>query len=580
MIAFNIIGAGVLEVGKDFNVQFTRENIFYRFNEISLGRSVEFDAPATDHNRKVLGFADDFTEYGESCRRFLPCEMQYDGGCDRGRLEVTGYASGAFKCIYYMSYDDKLEKIMNKPLSDCNIYSSFKPRQYQESPTNADSATPALGNQTLLYENGLTGAGATKLVPSINVKKFCEEVLKGEGYSAPLIDIDDDYWLVAGSINGGGTDDIDLDQISTNSATVTPAVNNYLDVADITLEWASLYIAGNYYGGGSVASKGFRAKTNITLKFPATFPTGVYLVQWSSKLGNCMTIGGVAADGTGDYHTADGNPSPSLRGVTVNVPKGSIFFFAENKFYNLPANEYGYRDTKNPFTVQVAATQNGDLVAGEKWDIRNNMPDMTLIEFLCQIALATGNDIAIDSNVWIGNHGNDDQTKLDNVTEVESVSRCVGCWGEDTKVARIKFDSADYVTQPIVTAYAVDSERISGESDHVVGFSEGLIGTNGVLIPDMEYNSDDNKYEFKGSKWTLTRALSGFNYLQRTDQPSLEYCDVIADASTCVVVSFAESLADFLARRYTAWVMFRGGQFVWTDCVWSGGVTRLTLQKV
>ena len=96
MINFNIIGLGVLELGRGFNVQFTRENIFYRFNDISLARSVEFDAPATDHNREILGFPEDFTMYGETCRRFLPCEMQWDGGADTGRLEVTGYSSGSF----------------------------------------------------------------------------------------------------------------------------------------------------------------------------------------------------------------------------------------------------------------------------------------------------------------------------------------------------------------------------------------------------------------------------------------------------------------------------------------------------
>lgn len=583
MISFNIIGVGVLELANGIILQFTRENVFYRFNDISLGRTVEFDAPATDHNREILGFAEDFTMYGEACRRFLPCEMQYDGGADTGRLEVTGYANGAFKCIYYVSYSALLEQVMNKPLRECILMSEFKPVGYGDTPVRAYDAIPAKGVQNIMYDNGLTPAGQ-QLSPSVNLKTFCEEIIIGQGYS-PFVGIDEDYWLVAGSINGGAEDTITIGHTNTTTAVLSPSVNNYIEKVNENLKWANGYIAilgGVYTGLTTTPAEIFRAKDDIHLRF-GSVPRGVYLVLWADNLNNYRTIGGVAADGTGDPHTADGNPTKELSYATVNVPKGSKFFFAMNKFARLNGNdhEYGYLATAQPVSYSVDVSHDGELSPGDRWNLRNNMPEMTFLEFLRYAALATGNDIVIDGDeITILKHENDATTTLDNVTAVESVARCVGCWGEDSKVALVKFDSEDYVTQPIVTNYAIDIDRIKGEHVVTVPFSEGNIGSgNDVQIRDVE-KDDNNVIHFVGKKWTIAMAAAGQVYLQRIEQPDLEYCGVIADAATCVSVSVVEDLDAFLSRRFTSWVNWRGGQFVWTDAVWSGGVTKLTLQKV
>ena len=582
MISFNIIDVGVLELAKGFTVQFTRENVFYRFNDISLGRTVEFDAPATDHNREILGFAEDFTMYGEACRRFLPCEMQYDGGTDTGRLEVTGYANGAFKCIYYVSYSALLEQVMNKPLSECKLMVEFKPVVYGDTAVNAYDAIPAKGVQNILYDNGVTSPPRLNS-PSVNLKKFCEELISGQGYT-PYVGIDEDYWLVAGSINGGAEQNITIGHTNTTTAVLSP-VNNYIEKVSENLKWANGYIAilgGVYTGITSTPAEIFRAKEDIQIRFAAV-PRGVYLVQWADKLNNYRTIGGIAVNGTGDTNTADGTPSKDLSYTVVNVQKGSKFFFAMNKFARLNVSdyEYGYLATAQPVSYSVFVSHDGELSAGDFWNIRNNMPDMTFLEFLRFAALATGNDIVIDGdNITILKHENDATTTLDNVTAVESVARCVGCWGEDSKVALVKFDSEDYVTQPIMTNYAIDSDRLKGEHVVTVPFSEGNIGSgNDVQIRDVEYDSN-NVLHFIGKKWTLAMALPGQQNLQRIEQPDIEYCGVIADAATCVSVSVVEDLDAFLSRRFTSWVNWRGGQFVWTDAVWSGGVTRLTLQKV
>ena len=56
MIRFNIIGTGFLDFTDEGGISFKTENQFFRFSDISLGRSVEFSVPATDreHPKKSL----------------------------------------------------------------------------------------------------------------------------------------------------------------------------------------------------------------------------------------------------------------------------------------------------------------------------------------------------------------------------------------------------------------------------------------------------------------------------------------------------------------------------------------------
>ena len=119
---------------------------------------------------------------------------------------------------------------------------------------------------------------------------------------------------------------------------------------------------------------------------------------------------------------------------------------------------------------------------------------------------------------------------------------------------------------------------MSGEEESVIGFSEGIIGDRGVLVPDLE--ADNGSYKFVGKAWTIAKADPGANYLQRWELPDFPYCGQMGDSATRVVVTLAEDLHSFLSRKYDGWIIFKGWQYVWTDSVWSDGITTLTLQKL
>ena len=72
MIRFNIIATTGTEIGyldgTPDSVSFKRRNKQYFWAQMEMGRSTEFQVPATDHNRILLGFGNDPEEYGEVFR--------------------------------------------------------------------------------------------------------------------------------------------------------------------------------------------------------------------------------------------------------------------------------------------------------------------------------------------------------------------------------------------------------------------------------------------------------------------------------------------------------------------------------
>jgi hypothetical protein len=268
---------------------------------------------------------------------------------------------------------------------------------------------------------------------------------------------------------------------------------------------------------------------------------------------------------------------PKVNGVTVDIPKGAIIFFAST-----PVQWNGYQDTFHPLSVTVKVeSQDSNIQTGDDWRLECNLPDMTLFEFLKSVALGTGNDLTViptDVAITQSEYGLLWAKALDKVVSVDKVARWVEAWGSGTKTARVSFSSEDYVANPIVVNYAVDNDNADSVKETKCAFSEGDIGPNGILIDDHDGT------KFVAKKWTLAYAENGDKVLQRVEPPSLVAYDDIAANSTCMEVKVSAALADFaeLASLYgfMRLYLWRGSSWVWTSASWSDGIMSLTLQRV
>lgn len=575
MIRFNIIGTGFLDLEDTGGIAFKTENQHFRFADISLGRSVEFSVPATDRNRMLLGFAEDPAESGDMLRVVHGAQMVYDGGEKMGSLSVTAYEGNAFKCVFSIGNAEWLERLQDLKLSDTGFDwpkgVSWGPSQMV---IDANAADPTEGALIVRYDNGALGAGSLnwQLVPSVNVKQYLIDLFATLGVPFSS-NIGANYWMVSGSLKGGMTDVVTLASTAVDNATVTQS-QNYLDVIDIDVEWATSIVFGAYVGGGSTAAKGFKALQDITMKMPSAMPAGCYLVRWSKMLGKCEVLGGVSTGGIGD----------PLDGKTFNIKAGQVFFFATKGFYadNLGNAYVGWKDTYHPYTFACTLESDGSLPAGNVWYLRNNHPDMTVFEFLKSVALATGLELTVDGDTGVTlappQYGVSTMKPLLNVLSVDSVSRRVEAWGSGTKEAVVKFDSDEYVTDFLRPFYDIVNEQLEEVSEHVTKFSEGNVGSHGILVSDVDVSGGSAKFVAK--RWTMAYADPAETYLQRVPMPDLVGYGDMAINSTSMRVRCALPLAEFFSLQpSTVWV-WRGCAYLWTDASWSDGVLTMTLQRV
>jgi hypothetical protein len=575
MVRFNIIGHGFLEMADPTGVAFKTENHQFRFCDVSLGRSVEFSVPATDGNREMLGYGEDPAETGDMLRRNYPCQLVYDGGMKMGTIAVTGYEGNAFKCVFTIGNAEWIETLQNKKLSECVVTEGKGVVWDSAAPTyDANIADPTQLALIVRYENGVGAMSRWHLVPSLSVQAYLENIFAN--LEIPIVVNIPNYWLISASMKGGTADFVTLDQVS-NSVFILAQTQNYLDIVDIDIEWGWENLFGAIIGGGSTPSKGFKANQDLKVTFPNTLPTGLYLIKWDSRLTRCKTLGCTHTD---PYGVLD-----NINGMTLDIKKGDIFFIADRGAPDvwqgiLPY--YGFKASDVASISYIATVErDGDLNYGETWFVRNNHPDMTVFDFLKSFALATGMELTVDSENGViidkGLYGysSDDFKALERVISVDSVTRRVRCWGDGTRKATITFDSEQYVTQPIRSTFEVQNDQLKEERENKIAFSEGSVGTYGVLVRDVEAGP-----KFVAKKWTLAYADASSAYLQRVKVPApVGYYD-IANNATALEVRIAAEVAEFFALQPTCVYTWRGVAYVWTDASWSDGIMTLTLQRV
>ena len=572
MVRFNIIGHGFLDVSDPSGVSFKSQNQHYRFAEISLGRSTEFSVPATDHNRTMLDFGEDPAETGYMLRKVWPAQMVYDCDVVNGTISVTGFSSEAFTCVFTIGNSEWIDAIQNRKLSEC--VSSWNKGVLWASGQPIDANDPNLyflDEAIVKYDNGTVGAVNWQLVPSIRVKAYIEDILDNLGIPN-LINISSYLWMVAGSMKGGDTDSVMLEQLAYDNFNLTQS-QGYFTIEDVTIEWATANLFGALVGGGSFQGKVFSATQDVTMTFPNSLPHNLYLVKFDKKLSRCEVFGA----------STDIKLFLPLESATVTIKKGQSFFFASKPLIDASLY-YGWQTTDIPtVSISVVVDRAQDLVLGEIWFMRNNHPDMTVFEFLKSVALATGTELTVDGidgvRFGLGTYNKVGNRKaLDRVISVDRVSRRVESWGNGTKTASISFDSEDYVSNRIRSAYVVDNEQQQDTSVHVSKFSEGNEGDNGIVIEDVDVSSTPAK--FKAKRWTLALSTDSSEWLQRIPTPDpVGYLD-ISENSTCVELRCAMQLAEFFALRPSTVLLWRGCAYLWTDASWSDGVLSLTLQRV
>lgn len=593
MISINILSDdrqtsfGVLDIERAESIALKRSNRQFGWSKLETGRSTQFHVPANNHNNLVLNFANEADEDGVFMRKLLRCQMQYSGGKIDGTLAVESYDGESYGCVMYYGRDDTLAKIDGLRLADCPC--SFKAVTWQKQgsggtvyPAN-DVALNTAPIACIRYRNPWNESTSPlpanidwTFVPSVNIKRFLTDILTNLGVSF-FINISEHLWMTAATLNGADSVTGTVAKSSTVSGTIASALRPFIEWdADGMLYYRRGFLSSQYTPCWAI-----KAKQDIQLTFPADFPADFELVTYSGNKYNFL----------GDRYTdAFGLHGEPWAGRTLDIKAGTSFYIVREEGVINPSSSgsyvTGWIEDESPYSFDFTIARQGDIALGEAWRIQNNMPDMTLVEFMASVANLEGKVLFYDpegDGLTIDSQDLNASKDLERVIEVQDVSRYVKDWGKVRRVS-VEFDSEDYIPEgsQLKNTYDIENELIEAEAKEVIKFSEGLpFGSdNAVYIEDVTITGTTGK--MKAKKWTVAldtlTEQADLPYMQRVSIATLGASANIAAMSTSVRLRVAMDIDDFVTLSDGAVLRWRGGQYVWTSADWVNGFAVLTLQ--
>lgn len=81
------------------SVSITKTNNLWKFGKAEFVHTQTVKIPATNNNKALLDFADEFRTQSSVARGFVDCLVEIDGVFEDGRLYVSGYSDGEFSVI-------------------------------------------------------------------------------------------------------------------------------------------------------------------------------------------------------------------------------------------------------------------------------------------------------------------------------------------------------------------------------------------------------------------------------------------------------------------------------------------------
>lgn len=97
------------------SVSITKTNNLWKFGKAEFVHTQTVKLPATNNNKALLDFADEFRTQSSVARGFVDCLVEIDGVVKPARLYVSSYKGGEFSCI--LTFGKEL-KLLDKKLSE------------------------------------------------------------------------------------------------------------------------------------------------------------------------------------------------------------------------------------------------------------------------------------------------------------------------------------------------------------------------------------------------------------------------------------------------------------------------------
>lgn len=618
MIRFNVAGQ-YLDLPDDFNLQFTKKNILFAFDNIECERSTSFDVPATPNNNAIFSLSKWVACTGVGMRRQLDAQMQAGVVTKDGYLYIDAfdYKTNVYKAIFVTGDLLGLKKIKDAG----NIPDII----YPYDTTNWGGAVNASAAQNawwkcVKYMQQFSGTP----YPSVQVSRTIQECITELGELITLPTGANQLRIIPAKLEGvnekitfSSTPHVPANANDVcNNASVTSGffevVNSIVinDVyARVNREGTSDVYWTNVQNSQICKMQGFKAKVTVSLTFPSTMPTNIGLItsfEGNDSLTTVRIEGGYNASGNPypSFNNRDGVVTiydNSLAGKTLTIAANTYFAFCKltdihgdgaihymtgyyGKCLELENGTQSYATAGAPAYTYDAEIKTVDPAVGVDVMLWPHLPQCTLVDLLKLVANVYGQVLNYDNVNGVTFETLNDMLswpQMDLTGKViakKTMERKFSDYGQNNVVY---FDSEDYVgtLERLKITYTIDNQNIEAEKElQKIIFSEGAIGSGAytnyqpVLIKNADEQSTD--------KATLCLAGASDTNLGRVYLTKNAKVQQLCTASTAVKMDVKMTLLEFNSMVAKSLLTYEGVRYVWTEAQWSKGVATLNLSKI
>ena len=552
------------------SVSVTKTNNLWKFGKAEFVHTQTVKLPATNNNKALLDFADEFRTQSAVARGFVDCLVEIDGVFEQGRLYVSGYADGEFSVI--ITFGKELQSL------DVKLVDAIK-----NIPAGVIINTISGFAYINVYDED--GALTEKVFTTTN---YLLSLLKDNGVDV----IDYDKFDVSGDGIAFESDAEDIGDVGTNIATTlrrtfynglvasqTAAINAVYDERLTPTYMAPYFVTGNratllqrVQSSASVAMS-YYGKVSY-FYFP--FEVEVFFGSGSSDL-SLNTINNIEqyttlfAEQHGHYRSYSGPTDyigtehvEDLSGKSVKVPANTPFMILSYAdFYTDVVSESkfsaGLFVTQNlrSFDVEIAMP-----VFAEKF-----IPDITIYQLLQILAARRSSMIYFDGTKYT-----------------------------TTTLYGLSDNSAAFTAkEESKSSYSVSDKAFDFAQKNTLKYKSGVLEIN-LYIDNLHIADQKTVLEvpFDGGTWKDVGVLAmedgGFPmYLNRNSSTKnaivaglnfpYELHDILASTRQ-VKVKFRMTYLDFVSVKNLDNFEYRGARLQWSSIQWSDGWCTATLQTL
>ena len=552
------------------SVSVKKTNNLWKFGKAEFERTQTISVPATNNNKALLDFADEFRTQSSVARGYVDCLTELDGVVKPARLYVSGYKGGEFSCI--LTFGKELE-ILDKKLSEFIDKEMFVLigsagyeiiRAYDKDGVAQENAFISSSLIMNLIKNSVTDV--------INFSDF------NAGYAGLLTEygahdmdkIGVDYYNSITRLNYGGISTSESSAKLAYETRINGILTNYKKTTAVPyiMEQRGYVRTGQIISNGYARFEYFQVPADIDLVFGAGCEeySVIFLDRQYLDLGN----GGLFyhlirqqfgkyidfTHGYNNYTYTDGD----LSNAKIRVPAYTPFIVcdASDYYWNTQDDDYTY--TGGLYSKNINTSFN--LTARLPTINISVMPDITLYQFLQMICAANGVLMYFDGTKYR-------TTNLGNIYNTVFDTKIISAGSFDLSDKAFGFarnNVIKYKEGDVSISYKIDNLHISEEKTiFEIPFGSGETYKDSVKATEKFPLYVDVRYGETADVLPLTKNA---------------YFEAILANTRQVKIKFRMSYLDFDDVAELDCFRYKGALLQWVDLTWSDGWCTATLQTV